>query len=449
MATNNTIHTLLHCEFGDNEIWSDFQNLLSSLSNQNIGNVFQYSICSITKLTRQNYLYCIIKGYLISDSTLLQVNQQYWNYFRKWLEDNLFSIATGYRNPLLNKDWVTNDHDYYIEYGEIIPAIQTYVSSVLFSISPIKTAENLCAIFANCNSDIALGEITALVIEEYKNEIKYPFIKWCCSAKEDGILSPRRLRNIEKIHIIHPNRTQTYHTFGLERNTHYSIKVKNLECFKWICNAIGLRVMEYLPSIEICNSGNLCVVNSDTTEIPFKQIYESMKQIKKLGGLRNRNDVWLVSYGFSGRARQYIGGPPCLTKGIGGHTGNNNILVKLALPILEILTEKILFHFREKICVDEIRNALFAERIGENFELRTHKFNLFEGLDFAITSGLGDNILAPHCDVMNDWRPGHNFCSVAKSIVFDEDNQRSVQVVFIAYTRKDIGDYLYGAGVFL
>jgi hypothetical protein len=99
--------------------------------------------------------------------------------------------------------------------------------------------------------------------------------------------------------------------------------------------------------------------------------------------------------------------------------------------------------------VDEIRNALFAERIGENFELRTHKFNLFEGLDFAITSGLGDNILAPHSDVMNDWRPGHNFCSVAKSIVFDEDNQRSVQVVFIAYTRKDIGDYLYGAGVFL
>jgi hypothetical protein len=62
-----------------------------------------------------------------------------------------------------------------------------------------------------------------------------------------------------------------------------------------------------------------------------------------MGGLRNRNDVWLVSYGFSGRAREYIGGPPCLTKGIGGHTGNNNILVKLALPILEILTEKYYF----------------------------------------------------------------------------------------------------------
>ena len=56
----------------------------------------------------------------------------------------------------------------------------------------------------------------------------------------------------------------------------------------------------------------------------------------------------------------------------------------------------------------------------------------------AITSGLGENILAPHCDAMNDWRPGHNYC-----IVFDEDNQQSVQVVFIAYTRKDIGDYLY------
>ena len=71
-------------------------------------------------LTNQNNLYCIIKGYLISDSTSLQINHLYWNYFKKWLQDNLFSIAGGYRNPLLNKEWVTNDQEYYIENGEII-----------------------------------------------------------------------------------------------------------------------------------------------------------------------------------------------------------------------------------------------------------------------------------------------------------------------------------------
>ena len=92
------------------------------------------------------------------------------------------------------------------------------------------------------------------------------------------------------------------------------------------------------------------------------------------------------------------------------------MLVKLALPILEILTEKLLIHYKERISIDEIRNALFAERIGENFELGIRKFNLFEGFDFAITSGFGGNILTPHCDVMNDWRPGHNYCSVTKSI---------------------------------
>lgn len=446
MTTINSIHILLDCQFGDDELWCNFHNLLSSEANQNL---FQYSISSVVKLTDGNCLYCIIKGYLVFDRELLKIHLPCWKQFKTWLKGNLFSIAGGSRNPLINKDWVLLNHDYYIECGNLTPVIQKYVSSVLLLIAPVNNAETLCAIFENFNSDMSSGELTALVIEEYKNNIKYPFIKWCCSAKDDGILNPKRVTYIEKIHIIHPKPTQTYHTFGLERNTHYSIKIKNLDCFKLICTMIGLSVKEYFPSTEVCRSENLCVVNSDTTEIPFRQIYDSMKQIKKLGGLRNRNDVWLVSYGFSGRVREYIGGPPCLTKQIGGHKINSKILVKLALPILELLTENILLHYREKICVDEFRNALFAERIGENFGLHTEKLNLFEGLDFAITSGLGENILAPHCDVMNDWRPGHNFCSVVKSIVFDEDNQSSVQVVFIAYTRKVIGDYLYGAGVFL
>ena len=165
------------------------------------------------------------------------------------------------------------------------------------------------------------------------------------------------------------------------------------------------------------------MVNCDTINIPFQQIYNTMKEIKNLGGLLNRNHVCLVI--------------------------RDNRLEKLALLILESPTENILLQIREKICIDEIRNALFAGRIGENFLLNTPKFNLFEGLDFAITSALGENILGLHCDVMNDWQPGHNYCSVAKSIISDEENGRLLQVVFITYTRKDIGDYLYGASKFL
>lgn len=448
---NNTIDKILYCELGDNNVWNKFTNMLSRGTNENITYPFLYSICSVTFIhSETDYTYCTIKAYLVINSISLQTNQSYWDFLSTWLVDNLFSIQNGYRNPLISRNWVTDNQEFFVENGDIVCISRKYVLSVLHSVTPIINIENLCNLFADCITEESDSDVTALVIEESKNNIRYPFAKWCCSAKKDGILSPRRLMNISKLHIIHPNNTQTYHTFGLERNTHYSVMLKNLNCFLWICSAVGLTVYEYPSSMECCKSRNLCVVNSDTNNtIPFKQIYDSMKQMKSLGALRNRNDVWLVSYGFSGRAKEYIGGPPCLTKGIGGRFGGNNILVKLALPILEMLTDKLLTYFKQRVCIDEIRNALFAERIGENFDLAICKFNLFEGFDFAITSGFGGNILTPHCDVMNDWRPGHNYCSVTKSIIFDEEIQQHVQVVLIAYTRKDIGDYLYGAGVFL
>jgi len=449
MMTPTIFHTLIICEFGDNEIWTNFKYLVAAGSDQTIQNLFQYSICSVLYVREGNYLYYIIKGYLVYDSSSLRVNQRYWNYFLDWLKDNMFSTSDGDMNPLENKIWVTDQHDDLIELADVSPILQKYILSMLSTMYPIKSSEEVCGMFTDYILETSFGDVNALVIEEYQNTIRYPYNSWCCSAKNDGLLNPTRLKKLAKIHIIYPNTTQVYHTFGLERNTHYSVPVRYLNCFKWICSTVGLQVVEYLPSINISNSGNLCVINCDTINIPFQQIYNTMKERKKKGGLRNRNDIWLVSYGYSGRVREYIGGPPSLTKGIGKHDDGDNTLVKLALPILEILTENILHHFREKICVDEFRNELFADRIGENFHLRTQNFNLFEGFDFAISSALGEKILAPHCDVMNDWRPGHNYCSVAKSIVSDDENGRPIQVVFIAYTRKDIGDYLYGASKFL
>ena len=60
-----------------------------------------------------------------------------------------------------------------------------------------------------------------------------------------------------------------------------------------------------------------------------------------------------------------------------------------------------------------------------------------------------ESLLAPHCDDMNDWRPQTNFCSVAKGIISDESNNIKVYLSVIAYSRKEIGDYLYGPSGYL
>jgi hypothetical protein len=37
----------------------------------------------------------------------------------------------------------------------------------------------------------------------------------------------------------------------------------------------------------------------------------------------------------------------------------------------------------------------------------------------------------------------------SKGIVTDNETNRDMQIVIIAYTRKDVGDYIYGAGNYL
>jgi hypothetical protein len=236
----------------------------------------------------------------------------------------------------------------------------------------------------------------------------------------------------------------------LERNTHYSITIQNIDLFKWIVNALGKNVIEHFADCDYTESENVCVINDESkNRYPFEDIYEAMKSLKKTRILKNRNNAWLVSYGYSGRVREYAGGPPQLTNTIAGKSGNNLSLLQLALPILQKLSEEILIYFGNRIFVHEERNLVYAQTLGENFNLTIDGLNLFEGLDFAITSGVSNNLLSPHCDVMNDWRPGCNFCSVAKGIVTDNETNRDMQIVIIAYTRKDVGDYIYGASNYL
>jgi len=203
-------------------------------------------------------------------------------------------------------------------------------------------------------------------------------------------------------------------------------------------------------SITPNKSENLCVINDETkNQYPFCNIYREMKTLKNNGQLKHRNDTWLISYGFSGRVRKYAGSPPVLTGSIADKNGENISLLQIALPILAMLSKEILTYFGDRILVDTERNALFANKLGENYNSKIDRFNLFEGFDCAITSGISNNILSPHCDVMIDWRPGCNFCSVAKGCVADNETFQNVQIVFIAYTCKKVGDYIYGKNNFL
>ena len=91
----------------------------------------------------------------------------------------------------------------------------------------------------------------------------------------------------------------------------------------------------------------------------------------------------------------------------------------------------------------------FAQKLGTNFKLNLNGPNIFEGFDCAVTDGLAGCELNPHCDAKNDWRPGYNYCSVTKTIVHDTNTNNYMQIVLIAYTRKDVGDYLYGSKYYL
>jgi hypothetical protein len=420
------------------------QKILIRLFTKRRNPSFKYAICGVRKWNR---LIFEVKIYLLLHYEHTEKYPYYWNSFYIWLVKHRFYFCKEDENPLVNKDWVIASSNKLIEKGTLEGAIQNYVYQKILSSAPIYNTVYLCSVF---KKDTSLNHPTAIIIEECSESIRYPFRSWCINAKHCGVLHPSRLPYITKIHIIYPKKQQTYHTFGLERNTHYSIAKENIDLFKWIVNALGKTIIEHLDHFNYTKSENLCVINDETkNQYPFSNIYREMKTLKNNGQLKNRNDAWLISYGFSGRVRKYAGSPPALTGSIANKNGENISLLQIALPILATLSKEILTHFGDRILVDTERNALFANKLGENYNSKIDGFNLFEGFDCAITSGISNNILSPHCDVMNDWRPGCNFCSVAKGCVADNETFQNVQIVLIAYTRKEVGDYIYGKNNFL
>jgi hypothetical protein len=409
---------------------------------------FKYAICGIQNISHHfTPIRYEINVYLLLDYEYVEEHPDHWNRVFIWLLKARYHFCKEDENPLFNRERVTANSNTLFEKGTLINAVQHFVYQKILYNGPIHNTIHLCSIF---HRDTPSYHTTAIIIEECSDSIRYPFLHWCINAKHCGVLHPARLPYIANIHIIYPKKEQTYHTFGLERNTHYSITIQNIDLFKWIVNALGKNVIEHFADCDYTESENVCVINDESkNRYPFEDIYEAMKSLKKTRILKNRNNAWLVSYGYSGRVREYAGGPPQLTNTIAGKSGNNLSLLQLALPILQKLSEEILIYFGNRIFVHEERNLVYAQTLGENFNLTIDGLNLFEGLDFAITSGVSNNLLSPHCDVMNDWRPGCNFCSVAKGIVTDNETNRDMQIVIIAYTRKDVGDYIYGASNYL
>jgi len=441
-CNKNSVEYLYFC-------WKQIlQYLITPITNE-LHPTFSYVICSIKRSKKRNHNnQILLKMFILLDNNYVDSTSEHWKATENLLKSQFFFSYSEKRHPLANKDWITRASFVLLEKGSFKNELRYYAYQALLSQCPIINSNYFCCITNELNQT---NQMTALIIEENMESIRYPYLKWCCEAKQMGILNPHRLKYISTIHMIHPANQQTYHAFGLERNTHYSIEIGKLDCFKWIVRALGISIIEYNSEDGFVKSKNVCVINNDQrNSYPFQQLYTCIKNMGNLKVLRNRNDIWLISYGYSWRAKKReAGGYPRLTTAIGGKNKNDDSLLLLALPILERLTSQILSIYKNQILIDATRNMQFAQKLGANFNLQVSSINIFEGFDCAITSGSTGNILKPHCDVKNDWRPGFNYCSVAKALVYDTETNEKMQISLIAYTRKDVGDYIYGSNNYL
>jgi hypothetical protein len=294
----------------------------------------------------------------------------------------------------------------------------------------------------NICSELDVGQISssemALAIEETKHDECIKF-KMACLVKKHKILHFSMKKMVQGVHIIHPARNQSYHCFRLHRNPHYGIKIKYVPLFKWIVKTMGIPFQEYKASEGEHKNDFLTIINNlpDHTLI-LQQIYDAVKSRK----LRSRNlSNFFISYGFSALYCK-AGGPPLLTTSIDSESSEKIQILPILMPLLSKLSESLKAHYSH-IAPDFDRNQQYSQLMGSNFNYRLCEINYYEGVDCAII--FSGNLLAPHCDVMNDWRRGYDFLSVTKTLIWDAEIKRSVTLSIICYTRKAVGDYIYGA----
>jgi hypothetical protein len=245
---------------------------------------------------------------------------------------------------------------------------------------------------------------------------------------------------VNTVHIIYPATNQCYHAFNFHRNPHYGIKLKHIPLIKWILKSNNINYQEYSTEQNYHHNNFLTIHNNNfEQQIPFQHIYRVVKGYK----LRSRQlSNYFISYGYSSMYRGK-NGEPLLTKAIETNAGKKEKLLPLVLPILCYLSKDIKLHYQHIACNFE-RNELYSQQLGCNFNYCLPNTNIFEGFDVSLM--YSDSFITPHCDVMNDWRYGYNYISVVKTSFWDEFISKSVTLSIICYTRKAVGDYLYGGG---
>ena len=376
--------------------------------------IMGYTECSLAIHTLQTYLVNIIGLYNI----------------HTWKEVTNFRHLSLCHTMI--RSIVLHDAQLYYEHG--------YPTSTMNNI--MVECNNLLPLINN-NDIVKLFEKSkhemALIIEQTKTDTPISFGK-ALEAKEKKMLSFTMENLVDTVHIIYPATNQCYHAFNFHQNPHYGIEVQHIPLIKWIMKNSNINYTEYVAEQKYHHTNFLTIHNNYFEgQFPFQHIYRVLKGYK----LRSRNlSNYFISYGYSSMYRGK-NGEPLLTKAIETKAGKREKLLPLLLPILCNLSRDIKLHY-QYIAGDLERNKKYCQKLGCNFNYCIPNMNIFEGFDVSLM--YSDSFITPHCDVMNDWRYGYNYISVVKNTFWDDNISKSVTLSIICYTRKAVGDELYGGG---
>lgn len=372
-------------------------------------------------------------------STILGFLQYYGDDFSHENVKNLFKIdnriiileeiTSLFHLPFIQvmlKSIVALEYDYTYENGKFL--IET--SAITSDIKQYISMSDINNMFHNNEDE------TVLTIEQVKEDAQISYSE-CQKVKQFGILKFAMKQQVKMVHFIYPAKVQIYHCFGLQKNPHYGVKRKFVPLLKWILHNLAINYTVYESNNNFHHNEYLVVYNNKLPiYFPVTLIRQQLDQyILKSRNLSN----FFLAYGFSGEYIDGNTGAPQLTTSLLKGRQNGKTLLSLVFPLLCFLSTDLKRYFNQ-VATNMERNNKFSHNLGSNINYHIPPQNIFEGFDISLT--LKDDILSPHCDVMNDDRYGYNYVSVIKSDVYDTDGIKMATMSIICYTRKAIGDYM-------
>ena len=377
----------------------------------------------------------IIMGYVECSFAIDHIKEYLFNIIglhpiEFWEEANKLKHLSLF--PTLIKSIIIHDAHFYYEHGYATSTLNNKMIKCT-KLLPLINNNDILKLFEKSKDEMAL------IIEETNSENPITYGK-ALEAKEKKILTFTMEGLVHTVHFIYPASMQCYHSFNFHRNPHYGIEVQHIPLIKWILKHSNIDYKDYVAEKKYHHNNFLTIHNNlFDGQFPFQHIYRIVKGYK----LRSRQlSNFFISYGYSSMYRGR-NGQPLLTKAIERKSGEEEKLLPLILPILCYLTKDIKLHY-QYIAGNLERNEKYSQLLGCNFNYLLPNINIFEGFDVSLM--YSDSFITPHCDVMNDWRYGYNYVSVLKNCFWDDNISKSVTLSIICYTRKAVGDYLYGGG---